>query len=825
MTKRKKLSAILLGAFLALGVGAGIGASRVETGRAATETFTIALNDNSLGAQAAYAEDQTTASYNGGDATVSLAWGNINPKTGQVRGNQTTQTNLQNAGKFNVRMRNTTALPGNIRSVTLSGISGTYVSASAFVATGSSEITNQTQGGSTAGTNGSSAITWSFTGESGKYFALGAIKGVFSGTVTATSIIVTYETEGGGGDPDPIKVLSMIEILQQPSKKTYNDGDTFDPTGIEVEATFEGEHGDEYEDVTSLVTYSPTAMTLGVTKVTASYTYDGVTKTADITGIVVNASSWATYTEATSIADIHIGATYVIGGIKSSETWVMTTTQNGNNRAAETATMASGKIRETTTIQKFELVEGTKPSTYGFKAINGDTAGQYICAASSSSNYLRSEAALSDNSSFKITFTGGVPTITAQGGYTRNILKFNSTNNPPIFACYGSGQTEVALHVDEDTIPTSSFGTLDSISVDTTDAKTSYFVGENFSSDSLIVTAHDTSGNDQIISTFTVNKSNEYVFVTGDIGTVKITVTGTVNGVSKTADYNVTVTAPRLFAKVEDMSKINTDRIYSLATADGAASTSFASWANEISIDYDETNNVFNEVSNLQTIKLETGSVDGTYALKLLNGSNAGKYYAAVTTKNELALHTEISETSSWTITIDEGKMKIECAVSESETRFIGHNHASTRFAAYTGTSTPAAALYTVTTLDEIAVDAFVTNFMHPEIETTDVGTGECISEGYYAAAKAAFNGMTATQRALFVSDYEAPRARLVAWAIANGDVLNASNILETPVNPAQGGIFNGLDDSNTIMLIVLISLVSVSVLAGAFYLRKREQN
>ena len=272
MKKTKKLSALILGGLLAIGVGAGMGASRVETGRAATGTFTIALNDNSLGAQTAYAEDKTTASYNGGDATVSLAWGNINPKTGQVRGNQTTQTNLQNAGKFNVRMRNTTALPGNIRSVTLSGISGTYVSASAFVATGSSEITNQTQGGSTAGTNGSSAITWSFTGESGKYFALGAIKGVFSGTVTATSIIVTYETEGA-----PV-TLTSIAVTTPPTKTSYAVGEYLNLAGLVVTGTYSNS---TTANVTGACTFSPTTstpLTTAHTSVTVSHA--GVSSTS-----------------------------------------------------------------------------------------------------------------------------------------------------------------------------------------------------------------------------------------------------------------------------------------------------------------------------------------------------------------------------------------------------------------------------------------------------------------------------------------------------------------------------------------------------------------
>ena len=811
MTKRKKLSAILLGAFLALGVGAGIGASRVETGRAAGPTTVTVTRDDFSGGSG-YAEGDWSKSGISGKGCIYF----------------TTTTNIQVSTTAGRRPYpyNSTATPGPITniSVTMPGTGSLRdltprVSATAAVTTETSgtALTKKTFVSNTE------TLSWDIAAADNiRYFQL-----VPGGNTNWASFSFTYADEGGGGDPDPTKVLSMIEILQQPAKKTYNDGDTFDPTGIEVEATFEGEDGDEYEDVTSLVTYSPTAMTLGVTKVTASYTYDGVTKTADITDIVVNASSWATYTEATSIADIHIGATYVISGIKDSASWVMTTTQNANNRSAEAATMASGKIRETSTIQKFELVEGTKPSTYGFKAINGDTAGQYIYAASSSKNYLRSEDTLSDNSSWKITFASGTPSVIAQGTYTRNDLKFNPSNNPPIFAAYDSGQTAISLHVDETTVPEITFGALDHISLDTTDAKTSYFVGEEFSVDGLIVTAYDALGNNKTIATYSADKANGYEFITSDIGTVKITITGTVDGVDKTADYNVTISSARLFAKVEDMSKINTNRIYTMATELGAASTSFASWANEVNINHDGINKTFTEVTNLQAIQLEDGLSAGTFALKLLNGPNAGKYYAAVGGANELKLETTITDTSSWTISIEAGVLKISCLWGEEgnqQMRIIGHNHTSTRFAGYTSTATPAG-LYTVTTLDEIAVDAFVTNFMHPEIETTDVGTGECISEGYYAAAKAAFNGMTATQRALFVSDYEAPRARLVAWAIANGDVLNASNILETPVNPAQGGIFNGLDDSNTIMLIVLISLVSVSVLAGAFYLRKREQN
>lgn len=801
MTKRKKLGAILLGAILALGVGAGIGAGRVETGKAAPTVATMTAVENGSAAKVNNKDAiKVGTSSKGGNMKITVGTGAVKLSFYAAAWNLVTGLSIN--------------------------LTGATAGTTSFALTANTGIANNSP--------------FTLSGDESSYYFETTLSGITSSTdITLTTSVAkrfviwsaSYDTEAGGGTVDPDLEEDGLVLESGPTKTVYNEGDSFDPTGVVIHAYFD-DGTDEY--VTNDVTYDTQTMTVGQTKVVASYTRNGVTQTVDITGLTVNAVAWATYTEITSVADLHIGATYVISGIKESAPWVMTTTQNGNNRASEAATMDTGKIKETTTIQKFELVEGTVSGSYGFKAINGDTANKYLCAASSSSNYLRSEDTLSANSSWKITFASGTPSVIAQGTYTRNDLKFNPSNNPPIFAAYASGQTDISLHVDETTVPEITFGALDHISLDTTDAKTSYFVGEEFSVDGLIVTAYDALGNNKTIATYSADKANGYEFITSDIGTVKITITGTVDGVDKTADYNVTISSARLFAKVEDMSKINTNRIYTMATELGAASTSFASWANEVNINHDGINKTFTEVTNLQAIQLEDGLSAGTFALKLLNGPNAGKYYAAVGGANELKLETTITDTSSWTISIEAGVLKISCLWGEEgnqQMRIIGHNHTSTRFAGYTSTATPAG-LYTVTTLDELAVDAFVTNNMHPEIETSYLGIeekhDECITEGYYAAAKAAFHALTADQRALFVSDdaYSAPRARLAAWAIANHEVLNTTtNMLEAPVSSTQNTMFNGLNDSNTIMLIVIISLISVSVLGGAFYLRKREQN
>ena len=87
-----------------------------------------------------------------------------------------------------------------------------------------------------------------------------------------------------------------------------------------------------------------------------------------------------------------------------------------------------------------EIVAGTKEGTFAFK-VNGG----YLYAASSSSNQLKLESELSDNSSWKIEITDGIASIVAQGTNTRNVLKYNKSSN--LFSCYSQGQEDVTIYI------------------------------------------------------------------------------------------------------------------------------------------------------------------------------------------------------------------------------------------------------------------------------------------------------------------------------------------------------------------------------------------
>ncbi len=123
----------------------------------------------------------------------------------------------------------------------------------------------------------------------------------------------------------------------------------------------------------------------------------------------------------------------------------MSTTQNSNNRGQTSITKSSNTIATIgSSVQILTLKAGKTSGTFAF-----DTGSGYLYAASSSSNYLRTETSLSNNSSWKITIASdGTATIVAQGTYTRNTMQYNKQNS--LFACYASAsQQAIEIYVEK----------------------------------------------------------------------------------------------------------------------------------------------------------------------------------------------------------------------------------------------------------------------------------------------------------------------------------------------------------------------------------------
>ena len=103
----------------------------------------------------------------------------------------------------------------------------------------------------------------------------------------------TASNRGENTDLSQVLTLKGISISGTPIQTSYLAGESFNPEGLTVTASYEA--SSTTVNVTDKVTWSPNPLTEGTTKVTATYTENDVTKTADYEGITVDSEpeDWA----------------------------------------------------------------------------------------------------------------------------------------------------------------------------------------------------------------------------------------------------------------------------------------------------------------------------------------------------------------------------------------------------------------------------------------------------------------------------------------------------------------------------------------------------
>ena len=149
-------------------------------------------------------------------------------------------------------------------------------------------------------------------------------------------------------------------------------------------------------------------------------------------------SSEPTWQLVTDVTTLQAGDQIVIAA--KSANYALSTNQKSNNRGQASVTKTGNSITFGSDVQILTLKAGSISGTFAFY-----TGAGYLYAASSSSNYLRTQNKLDANASWAITITSaGVATIKAQGSNTRNLLRYNSQSS--LFACYGSGQQDVCIY-------------------------------------------------------------------------------------------------------------------------------------------------------------------------------------------------------------------------------------------------------------------------------------------------------------------------------------------------------------------------------------------
>ena len=189
---------------------------------------------------------------------------------------------------------------------------------------------------------------------------------------------------------------------------------------------------EENETQTVHVTNNQFDMPRGNVTVSAAFVFVGIaTATAEHYELV------------TSTDQLVAGNKYLI--VNTAANKALSTTQNNNNRGAANVTISNKSISEIGSDVQ-ELTLGGSTGAWTFYTGSG-----YLYAASSSNNYLKTQATNNANGQWAITVTSaGVASLTAQGSNSRNLLKYNSNDN--LFSCYASGQQNVALFVKVDAV-------------------------------------------------------------------------------------------------------------------------------------------------------------------------------------------------------------------------------------------------------------------------------------------------------------------------------------------------------------------------------------
>ena len=200
---------------------------------------------------------------------------------------------------------------------------------------------------------------------------------------------------------------------------------------------------DDVEE-TVTVTYNPTAT--GDHTATLTIKTGDITKTVALSGTVLAPGKWALVTDA---SQLNLGDEIII--VAADANVALSTTQNTNNRGQAEIVKVGNTVNADGDVQILTLGQGTVENTYAFSTGSG-----YLYAAgTNSNNHLKTKTTLEATGSWAITIDNatGVATIKAQDSNTkRNWLRYNATNNPPIFSCYESGQKDVCVYRNTDVI-------------------------------------------------------------------------------------------------------------------------------------------------------------------------------------------------------------------------------------------------------------------------------------------------------------------------------------------------------------------------------------
>ena len=390
---------------------------------------------------------------------VAKIWSNFNSTVSNLCSNNSTKYSSWTPGNYCLYGTNTV-------------VSGVTISASTASITVGSTTTlsaTSTDSGTITWTTSNSSVA-SISSPSSNSGANITITGVSAGTATITAKRTINGTEYSQTCTVTVNkiVSSLSKGSTSPTKTTYTAGESFDPTGLTITATYtDSTQG----NVTSSVVWTPDPLTAGTTSVTG--TFGG--KSVVVSGLTVEAPTEPVIIDSNS--DLSVGDYVVL----RTAAGVGVTGWNNNKDATVSETESQWK--------KFYVASA---SSSGF-TLKDETANSFIASPSGSNQFLYGSAATCSTDS--------------EGHLICNnrYLCKNSTN----YRFYTSVDNYLPFFIYK--VPgSSSTKTLSSISVSTAPTKTSYYAGQTFDPTGLVIRRNYS---DSTYDTYTyANHTSEFSF-------------------------------------------------------------------------------------------------------------------------------------------------------------------------------------------------------------------------------------------------------------------------------------------------------------------------
>ena len=714
--------------------------------------------------------------------------------------------------------------------------------------------------------------------------------GVVTGVSVGSASIIATAADGKGASSsktitvtEKLKRLGTITLNTNNVTRSFVRNSAFNSTGLVVTAHYA--NGFDDETVTPTIVTAPDMTTAGNNKiVTVSYSVNGTsanaTYTIDVTPIVSDTitisgtgvslvdgkykiTTGPNYMDTLSVTyngdESEITATPTNESIYYEDGYLMVESTD-NDSGTITFTVGNAIAYLDVTVIADEILDYVTPADGIISCVQHQTIGFEFSLVNASEG----EWTEPTSSAYTITGTGD------ETGYIGEITLNEVCTNL---------EAEFSVETSEDTLTislylTASADSITSISVKTNPTKTTYVVGETFSSAGLVVSANRTSGVSRDLASNEINLRNAPT-VLNERGSKTITVE-LVADTSKTTSFTITVNMPsglKIVTKssnhdggfegtiIESENDLVDGLKVTIGNGDSNDATLIGKWSSgnnipEVSGDgVSVSDGVYSFTNSNCVYTLEASDshwklvdADGRY-IYAAGGTGKNNYLKAVAPAS-VTDNTPVE----WDITIDNGSTTIVCADSSVVRNTLMYNNGSSLYSCYASGQT-AVNLYSVTELDPTysynSIDLTVTiyDFIRAVYNNSDYytcqsgGEGSSLTNWSNITSNAKYTALSSADKqnlanavvsspdgtknssemvADFLSQYD-----YVVWKYGKSyDYLGRVDAGTASVRQSINllSVMMG-ENTNTVAIIVIISMVSMTAIVGYFFLRKRKDN